>query len=219
MAVTTSAEEWTSPDGVVKVTVPETGFVRVENPPASFLVLWVSADETMRLGVAQMPYPQGQRLDRTNFEKGIAGAGAEISASSTSTQNGHEVWVLSTTSSPGGVKNNGIQSIIRVNDSIYQVVAITAADASVDPAVVQQYLQSLQVSGPVHSGGVGGTASSGVSLKKLTSDEAIERLFEKLGRIVGLIVIVLLGLWALSRVIRIKPPRTPDSPLNDFLPR
>lgn len=223
LAIATAAvrgEEWTSSDGVVKVTVPDSGFVRVENPPPSFLVLWISADETIRLGVAQMPYPAGQRLNRANFEQGIAGAGAEITASSSSRQNGHEVWVVSTTSSTGGVKNNGTQSIIRVDGSIYQIVAITAADANIDQAIVQQYLQSLQVSGPVHAGGVGGTTSGrGISLKKLTSDEAIEKLFGVLGSITGLIVMVLLGLWALSRVTGIKPPRTPQSPLNDFLPR
>ena len=216
--VTIRAEEWTSPDGVVKVTVTDADFVRVESPPASFLVLWISRDETIRLGVAQMPYPKGQRLKRANFEQGIVGAGAEITASSTSTQNGHEVWVVSTTSSPDGVKNNGTQSIIRVNDSIYQIVAITAADANIDQASVQQFLQSLQVSGPVHAGGVGGTvSSSGISLKKLISDEAIEKLFGMLGSVTGLVAIVLLAVWALSRVTR-KPPRTPQSP-NDLLPR
>lgn len=112
-------DDWTSSDGVIKVTIPNSGFTRVENPPTNYLALWISHDETIRLGVAQIPYPRGAQLLRTNLEKGIAGAGAEITASSTSTKDGHEVWGNSTASSIEGVKNIGQTSIVRVNDSIF----------------------------------------------------------------------------------------------------
>src|SRR5688500_12008969 len=89
--------EWTSPAGVLAVTAPDSQrFDRVEQPPEPFLVLWVSKDESIRLGVIRMPIPAQASLTRQGVEEGFAEEiRGTIAASSMAMQNGHEILIMS----------------------------------------------------------------------------------------------------------------------------
>src|SRR5436189_6052688 len=66
-------EEWTAPDGAISVAAPDAArFVRLDEPPAPFLALWVSQDETLRLGVMKMGTPPLGKLNRAAAEAGLA---------------------------------------------------------------------------------------------------------------------------------------------------
>jgi hypothetical protein len=114
------------------------------------------------------------------------------------------VWGNSTTSSIEGVKNIGQTSIVRVNDSIYQIVAITAADAAVDETIVPKFLDSLVVSGPHHPNGLAGLD------RNETSDEKFEKFYKSLGRSMGMLLVLILVVGGIVRFM-FKARRTPPS--------
>jgi hypothetical protein len=217
-ATVARAVEWTSPDGVIKITVPDAAKLEpLETPPTPFLALWMSADESLRIGVMQRPFPTHQGLLRSAADEGFAEEiGGSITAATTATNNGHEIWLTTASGSSNGTKMTGTQAIVRVNDSVYKIMAMTVGDAPVDDATIQTFLQSIQVTGTPHPGGIAGSANASSGSKApLTSDELTQNVSYQIGRAVGMILMILLVVWVVSLFNR--KPRQPN-PTTQYPP-
>lgn len=146
------AEQWTSPDGVVAVTVPNAaGFLPMDDPPDPFLVLWVSTDDSVYLGVIKAEVPPGTTLDRSSAEKAVAEeTKGSIIASSTVTKSGQEFWVITAESSGHGATLQITQAIAQIGTNAYKAyVGLVGVEPS-DRPEADAFLNSfgLKQTGP-----------------------------------------------------------------------
>ncbi len=141
-------EEWTSPDGVVAVTVPNADdFELMDGAPDRFLVLWVSKDDSLYFGVIKTEIPPDVTLDRSWAEEEVAEeADQPISTSSTVIKNGREFWIA-TADSPGhgGEPLQITQAITQVGASAYRAYVGTVGAEPSARAVVDAFLNSLEI--------------------------------------------------------------------------
>ena len=143
------AADWTSPDGVVAVTVPAPErFTPIEPAPEPFLVLWMSEDESVRLCVLRTPIPARAKLNRKEVEASFTNEfGGTLTASSSSIQNGHEVLFMTATGALQGVPALMSQAVLRHEDFGYKVMAARMGDTAGDPAM-DAFVKSVRVAKP-----------------------------------------------------------------------
>jgi hypothetical protein len=125
VAMHVSAAEWKTTDGNISVAAPdESRFVQADvTPPLS--VIWVSTDETIKLGVAEVPFRPDMKLIQASVEKGFAeGLGGRIVDSSTEQQAGHEIFVMTGHGEALGTEVYITQAVVAVGDKVYKIMAI-----------------------------------------------------------------------------------------------
>jgi hypothetical protein len=94
MVATAAGEDWTSPDGAISVSPPDAArFVRLDDPPSPFLALWVSQDESLRLGVMKMGAPPQGKLNRAALKRAWRRSHGGSHRHQRSTE-GHELWLM-----------------------------------------------------------------------------------------------------------------------------
>ena len=93
-------------------------------PPV--LVMWISKDETVRLGVAQAANPRRHKLIQKSMEKGLC---EEINGTITDSRadnlRGYTVFRMSARGNILGKDAFLAQSIVAVDDKIYKIMAVT----------------------------------------------------------------------------------------------
>jgi hypothetical protein len=188
-------ETWTSPDGFLSVTPPD-------GTPAPFICMWVSSDETIKLGIVKLDYPAKQKLIQASVERGF---GEEISAAVTRLPtihlSGYEVWKMSGDSAAGDM----IQGIVRNEGSVYKLITITAPGPH-DDAPAIQFLNSLSIIRPATSSAPSDDSVAGMSINDIS------------GKIGAFAVLVLIGVVVYA-VAQRKKNTTPTSlPPNQFPP-
>lgn len=141
------AEKWVSPDGMVAVEVPDAEvFVRMEEPPDPFLVLWTSRDDRVYLGVRKTEIRPDTARDRPSAEKDIANeTGGKIIDSSSVMKNGREVWII-TAEAPGhGIPLRITQAIAHVGTDAYQAYEGMVGVEPSDYPAVAAFLNSFEI--------------------------------------------------------------------------
>jgi len=137
-----TAQTWTSPDGFLTVASPDpTRFQKVPSPPAPFIGLWVSEDETVRFGVVKMEIPPGIKLLQSSAEEGLEEEmGVSVTRLPTKRISGHEVWIMSAKGESADIT----QSMIQNDAAIYKLMAITVS-GSPDEGAVASFIDSLSI--------------------------------------------------------------------------
>ena len=143
----TLGDEWTSPDGVIVVTAPDAvDFQQVDDPPEPFIALWVSNDETLRLGVTKTAIPPHIKLVRSSTEEGLAEEiGGTIAASSSVAKNGHEIWTMTAKGSTQGINIQITQAIAQYQGNVYKVLAANVGDAPIDETAINTFVKSIDI--------------------------------------------------------------------------
>lgn len=102
---------------------------------ATFSAIWLSKDETVRLGVTETSLPPNIRIIRSSLEEGLAEElGGRIIASSAQQQEGHDVFLMTGRGGTGGDKIYITQAIVAVGNKVYKVIACgIGKDTRVDP--------------------------------------------------------------------------------------
>lgn len=139
--------EWTSPDGRVTVTEPDPAeFRQVDDPPPPFLVLWISSDEMLRLGVMKAANPSPGKLVRKATEEGLAReVGGTITASSTAVNSGQELWLMTAEGSFQGMGIRLTQAIVPDEEEVYKVMSAKVGDDLGDDEATAAFMDSIQL--------------------------------------------------------------------------
>ncbi len=140
-----NAQTWTSADGFLSLTPPDpTRFQAMPMPPAPFLVLWVSNDESMKFGMLKMEIPAGTKLIQSSAEEGLAKElGGQVTRLPTKTVSGHEVWNMTAK----GPSAEITQAMIRHNGTLYKLMAATVGGKP-DTASIDRFIDSLSILRP-----------------------------------------------------------------------
>jgi hypothetical protein len=141
-SVVLGAETWTSPDGFLSVARPDADrFQAVPESPPPFLALWISNDESVKLGVAKTEVPARVRLVQSSVERGFAKeVGGQVTRLPTRIVSGYDVWQMKASSPSGEIT----QTIIRRDGAVYKLMAMTTGeDAQI--AQASRFLDSLSV--------------------------------------------------------------------------
>jgi hypothetical protein len=136
------AQTWTTPDGFLSITPPDaTLFQAIPAPPASFIGLWVSNDESMRFGVMKMQIPPTIKLTQSAAEEGLAEAiGGEVKRLPSRKVSGHEVWIMTAKGPSVAIT----QALVGHDGTFYKVMAATVGGA-VDNESVNRFISSLAI--------------------------------------------------------------------------
>ena len=135
-----NAQTWTSPDGFLSITPPDTTtFQAMPTPPPPFVGLWVSNDESMRnFGVMKMQISPTIKLIQSSVEQGLAEEiGGTVTRLPTRELSGHELWNMTAKGPSGAIT----QALIRRDGELYKVMAATvgrtaeAINRSIDSSV------------------------------------------------------------------------------------
>jgi hypothetical protein len=168
-------DEWTSPDGVIAVTVPDSArFQRLNDLPESFLVLWVSNDQMVRLGVARLAVPAHTKLVRSAVEERfVQGIHGKLTASTSRLVDDHELWIMRAIGDIQGASVHATHAIAQHDDNAYNIVAISVGDAPADEAASEAFLNSVRILLPeskVQAISVGDASQTrdGISLHKIS---------------------------------------------------
>ncbi|WP_425617325.1 hypothetical protein NA78x_000999 [Anatilimnocola sp. NA78] len=148
MAGLSRAETWNSPDGKLSVEVPDAAsFEAIADAPTPFAVVWISSDGDTKLGVMKSSVPANVKLVQTEVEEGLAKEiGGKVTRLPTKTIGGHEVWLMKGTGS--GVEIT--QALVRVDDTVHKVMAITSSE-NPHAAAVNRFMESLAITEPANS--------------------------------------------------------------------
>ena len=205
-----SAAEWQTTDGNISVVVPdESRFVQVDAvPPLS--VIWVSTDETIKLGVAEVPFRPDMKLVQSSVEKGLAEEmGGKIVDSLTERQAGHEIFVMTGHGEVLGTEVYITQAVVAVGDKVYKVMATgLGRDTRVD-SYATKFMSSFKILTTKQDVAFDPprTVPSSQPNQSDTDKSLVDLLSEKIGGISVLILIVCVIAILISRFgKRRKPP-------------
>lgn len=134
------AQTWTTPDGFLVVTPPDLEkFDSIPTPPAPFVGLWESKDQTMKFGVMQMEVPEGIKFDGDAGAEGLSQElGAPVTDMSTRNVNGFDVWKMTATNEAAEIT----QAILQRDRTLYKVMAATIGGEP-DAETVNRFIDSV----------------------------------------------------------------------------
>ncbi len=137
------SQTWTTPDGLLTVTQPNAEiFTAVDSPPEPIVGLWVSNDESTKLGVVKNQIPTNTKLIQSSVEKGLAEEiGGEVTRLPTKQVAGYEVWHMKAT----GTSAKITQAILRIDDTVYKLMAVTVGQ-NPDEQTINHFIDSLLIS-------------------------------------------------------------------------
>lgn len=196
-------DEWTSPDGVIVVTAPDAAdFQRVDDPPEPFIALWLSKDETLRLGVMKIAIPSSVKLIRSSTEEGLAEeVGGTVTASSSAVKNGHEIWTMTAKGSAQGINLQITQALAHYNGSLYKVMAAAVGDGPTDDTTINAFVNSIEITPPNLNGGSAPVANND---QRFNDGIDLHNLSKKIGG-VGALLLIGLIVWLVARRGKPKP--------------
>jgi hypothetical protein len=196
---------WKTADGNISVVTPDASrFVQVDStPPLS--VIWVSKDETIKLGVAEIPFRRGMDLVRSAVERGFAKeTGGKIVASSAKQQAGHDVYVMTVHWKMHGNDFFTTQVVVAVGDKVYKVMATgIGKDTRVDPDAAA-FVASLEILTPkqvVNSDPPEPERSSQPELND-SRESLVDRLSQRIGGVSALVLIASVIVIVLLRLAK-----------------
>ena len=137
-----NAQTWTSPDGFLSVAKPNSEtFNAVPSPPSPFIGLWVSNDDSTRLGVMKTPIPPNIKLIQTSAEEGLAEQiGGEVTRLSTAQVAGYDVWRMKAK----GISAEITQAMVRHDTTLYKLMAVTVGQ-NPDEQAINEFIDSLSI--------------------------------------------------------------------------
>ena len=135
-------QTWTSPDGFVKITPPDTSrFQLMPVPPSPFTALWVSDNELTKLGIMESKIPPNIELVQSAVEEGLAEqVGGDVVRLPTKQISGHEVWCMTAK----GTITEITQAVVLIDGTVYKLMGVTIAGSS-DVDVVNRFIDSLSI--------------------------------------------------------------------------
>ena len=139
------SQTWTTPDGFLSITPPnENEFQAMPTPPAPFVGLWVSNDETMKFGVMKTQIPPNINLIQSSAEDGLAEEiGGDVTRLPTMRVAGYEVWKMTAK----GPSAEITQAMVRHDGSLYKLMAVTVG-GNPDAVAVNRFIDSLSLVQP-----------------------------------------------------------------------
>ena len=209
VATCVSGAEWRTTDGNISVAAPDASrFVQVDSvPPLS--VIWVSKDETVKLGVVEMPSRPDMELIQSSVEKGLANEmRGKIVASSAEKQEGHHVFLMTGHGEILGKEAYMTQAVVAVGNKVYKVMAAGfGKDTRVDPDATE-FVSSFKVLTPkrvVNSDPPEDVRDSQPAPND-SSESLVDLLSQRIGGISALILIVCVIVIVLSRSTKRRKP-------------
>ncbi len=192
-----SGADWVSPDGAIAVAAPDPAkFKLIDNPPDPFLVLWVSKDQSLRLGVMKGTIPANIKLDRSSVEQGMAKeVNGRITSSSIKVKDGYEIWHMAARGSIQGKNGHFAQAVVQCGAGAYKVMAITVGNGPTDDATINAFLNSIQIKLPNSNPPTAQPANSELSHE---GGVDLHNLSKRLGGL-GLLVLIVLFVWIAIR--------------------
>ncbi|MDG2015193.1 MAG: hypothetical protein P8J33_16930 [Pirellulaceae bacterium] len=138
----THAQTWTTPDGILSVTRPDSEiFTVVPSPPEPFVGLWISNDEATKLGVMTTQIPTNIKLNQSSVEEGLAEEiGGEVIRLPTKQIAGYEVWRMQAT----GASIEITQAIIRHDSTLFKLMAVTVGQ-NPDEQSINNFMDSISI--------------------------------------------------------------------------
>ena len=187
------SQTWTSPDGFLSITPPDASvFQPVPSPPAPFIGLWASNDETMKFGVLKTQIPPNIKLIQSSVEEGLAEEiGGKVTRLPTRQVSGHEVWNMTA----NGTSAEITQSMVRHEDAVYKLMAVTVG-GNPDTVAVNRFMDSLSIVQPSATNAVPPSQSVGQPVQNPGGGLDFHKLSKNIGGAgallgIGLLVYVL----------------------------
>lgn len=144
MYVYSSADTWISPDLRANVETPDASvFRKVEPAPKPFVALWINQDESVKLGVIEMPIPSGVTVSRTDMVKGF---GEEVGVQAQELPSITVRGVNMDRMAAQTATHELLQSVHASQDKLYKVLAVTQNGA--DKAAAQKFIDSFVINPP-----------------------------------------------------------------------
>lgn len=186
---------WTSPDGFLSVEIPdETRFQALPTPPPPFLVIWISNDESTKLGVMKTQIPPDRKFIQSSVENGFAKEmGGKVTRLPTKMVSGHEVWSMAGQTPSGEIT----QAIVRHNDAAYKLMGMTIS-GNPDTAAIDRFMNSLSITQPPPANAQPSTQLGSVPEKGPGDGLDFTDSSEKIGGASALLLIILI-IYAISR--------------------
>ena len=143
-SVVCSADTWISPDLRANVEAPDpSAFRKVEPAPKPFVALWMNQDESVKLGVIEMPIPPGVSVSRTDMVKGF---GEELGVQAQELPMITVRGVIIDRMVAQTATHELLQSVHASTDKLYKVLAVTQNGA--DKAAAQKFIDSFVINPP-----------------------------------------------------------------------
>jgi len=193
------AEQWTTKDGIISVTAPDSSRFQQQEPTPPMSVLWVSNDGVIRLAVVEIPMPKkNMPLIRSSLEKGAAEElHGKIVASSKSQQGNQPIFTMTVASDANGTPVFLSQSVAAVNGKAYKVMAVgVTKDTRSDPDAMS-FVASYKID-PAAASGPAPTGASNENPQR-ADQSLIDALSQKIGGISLLVLIVCLAVVLITR--------------------
>lgn len=138
------AQQWTSSDGVISVTTPDSEkFQMLPEPPPTFLVFWISHDESIRLGVMKSAVPPNVQLIQSVIQDGLA---EELKGTvvrlPTAVIAGREIWKMRGKNDAAEIT----QAIVRHEKAVYKVMAVNTSPNTASPDI-DRFIESIAIEG------------------------------------------------------------------------
>jgi hypothetical protein len=147
-AASAFAEVWTSPDGVITVTPPNSSKYDEVEPTRPMLAEWTSKDKSSQFMVTQVPLPGDEKPTQESavklFLKSIQG---KLVSSRSYTVGDCTVFEMSARGDLKGNPISAIRSIVVVEEQIYTVAAIGKGDSVLDSKDAKDFFGSFTVLG------------------------------------------------------------------------
>ena len=139
-----SADTWISPDLRANVEVPDpSAFRKVEPAPKPFVALWINQDESVKLGVIEMPIPPGVSVRDAELVKGFGEElGVQAQELPMVTVRGVVIYRMAAQTATHEL----LQSVHASKDKLYKVLTVTQNGA--DKAAAQKFIDSFVINPP-----------------------------------------------------------------------
>jgi hypothetical protein len=203
------AAEWRTTDGNISVATPDASrFVQVDSV-APLSAIWVPKDETVKLGVVEMPIRPDLRLIRSSVEEGLANEmRGRIVASSAEKQEGHDVFLMTGHGEILGREAYMTQAVVAVGGKVYKVMAVGfGKDTRVDPDATE-FVSSLKILTPkqVVNSNPPEDVRDSQPVPNDSSESLVDLLSQRIGGISALILVVCVIVIVLLRLAKRRKP-------------
>lgn len=194
-----AADRWTSDDGIVAITLPDSiEWIPIENPPPPLLMAWENEAGGARLAVVRSAFPAHiQAMPQALQEGFLEEIGGKITKFEKREVNGHVVHVMTAETTQDGHPMLVTQAVVQHGDHAYKAMALAANDDASLVKAAEEFVASLEVLATPVAPPADDSQDEG---------DRFHRLSKRLG---GWGVIALVVLLLLKRRRRSHPPATP----------
>jgi hypothetical protein len=176
------------------VTVPDASrFVQLETTPP-LAVVWVSQDETIKLGVSIIQLPRRMELIQASVEEGMAEEmHGRIVESSKSQLDGHQVFTMTATGDVAGSSVHITQSVVAIGDKVYKAMAIGIGKDTRTLSDARDFIGSFKILASAEK-----TPPTAKKVRQAENESMVDLLSEKIGGISLLLLLscAVVALWS-----------------------